>query len=56
MVQDPINAYISAYTLAYASKSLDVRMCTDTLLLNGLPPTNFLFFISLGKCYFCNIC
>ena len=31
------NAFILVYTLAYTSYNLDVRMCTDTLWLNGFP-------------------
>ena len=36
------NTYILVYTFAYTSYNIDVRMCTDTIWLNGFPLTIFL--------------
>ena len=36
------NRFNLVYTLVYTSKNLGICMCTNTLFVNGFPPTNFL--------------
>ena len=39
-----INAYILAFVLAYTSNKLGLRMCIDTLFLNGFSLINFFLY------------
>ena len=43
------------YTLVYTSKNLGICMCTNTLFVNGFPPTNFLLLFPHEKSHNWNI-
>ena len=47
-------AYILMTAIAFASKNLGERMCTDTLFLNRFPLTDFFLRITLGECHLSN--